>query len=673
MQTDMNALNQLNLRPSTVPNPSKQNLANSLKPAMLPNGKKTGAEARRAQSGRSATSSRHASKARGHNEEAQRQVTAQRDHVACTQARRENAGEQADEGSCMERRPVLRFSETYDSVAKANTKAHKAAQHVVAKLEDGQKKQCIAPVDHQIQGAAVDSQVLDAPIMLDAPTLEVVEELAAKLGIESVEGLMEMFTAKEPSPELVEAVQQVSLADFDAAQLEGIDAEGNVITAQQKLKQEAWVMIRQSLTVVTQTFELGSASQVENMEPANLDEHVIRQFSEILYALKTISGLLERAASENVALDVQGEVIEPEKAVEVDKTVRFEVFRLQLAFRMLGVAGEVNDQAAELQNLPVYKGIPQAAELAAVSQSSVQIRQLFANLIDSTEEQIRTVLARIVSLAKLDEPEIQGKIMTSQLNLASMPQEWKPVEIASFDTLVMRAILKIDTAQTQGAVVSQNTPVEIPKESSPVAFTATLNSAVYRQTIEQVMQVQPADSQDALPDAMAQRAVFQPQAGDMGARMSTLSQYRTWEESVMMQMTERLTQAVKNGVHEIRLQLRPESLGEIHLKIQVEGDVVAARINVESQQVRQIVETNLQSLRNALAEHNLQAGDFDVNVGRGFGGRENQPSGEGKGRQVASVDKAGEAESDQSDTNVEVAVGSETGRRFGDNTIEYFA
>ena len=53
---------------------------------------------------------------------------------------------------------------------------------------------------------------------------------------------------------------------------------------------------------------------------------------------------------------------------------------------------------------------------------------------------------------------------------------------------------------------------------------------------------------------------------------------------------------------------------------------LAARIQVENQQVKQIVESNLQLLKDALAEQNLQAGSFEVNVGDGWGDNTINPS-----------------------------------------------
>ncbi len=118
---------------------------------------------------------------------------------------------------------------------------------------------------------------------------------------------------------------------------------------------------------------------------------------------------------------------------------------------------------------------------------------------------------------------------------------------------------------------------------------------------------------------------------------------RSFEQMVMDQVSGKLADAAKEGVREITLVLKPELLGEVKLTIQLEGDLVAAKLQVESQQVKQIVESNLQTLRDALAEQNLRAGSLDVNVGNGENQRnaeEHSPSRRRK-REMASSEIAG--------------------------------
>ncbi len=72
------------------------------------------------------------------------------------------------------------------------------------------------------------------------------------------------------------------------------------------------------------------------------------------------------------------------------------------------------------------------------------------------------------------------------------------------------------------------------------------------------------------------------------------------------------------GSHsEMEINLKPEHLGKLQLKIAVENQVVTARFVAESQQVKGIIETNLNQLRDHLRESGLQIENVTVSVGTG--------------------------------------------------------
>lgn len=163
------------------------------------------------------------------------------------------------------------------------------------------------------------------------------------------------------------------------------------------------------------------------------------------------------------------------------------------------------------------------------------------------------------------------------------------------------------------------------------------------------------------------------QAGKSGkgqqVGFSTLAE-RLFESQVMQQVNSRVTSAVKDGLHVINIKLRPEHLGDVSIKLQVEGDVVTAKINVENQQVKQIIENNFQNLRDSLEEQNLYAGSLDVNVGSD-GSTEFKEFAQEFGIESKGL-HADEVYDDELFVEEE-GVGVDTGRRFGTNSFEYSA
>lgn len=64
----------------------------------------------------------------------------------------------------------------------------------------------------------------------------------------------------------------------------------------------------------------------------------------------------------------------------------------------------------------------------------------------------------------------------------------------------------------------------------------------------------------------------------------------------------------------VRLHLHPPELGEMHVRVSVEGGTVTADLRVESHAVREAILSGLGDLQRALADHRLTVGHVDVTV-----------------------------------------------------------
>ncbi len=73
---------------------------------------------------------------------------------------------------------------------------------------------------------------------------------------------------------------------------------------------------------------------------------------------------------------------------------------------------------------------------------------------------------------------------------------------------------------------------------------------------------------------------------------------------------------------EIRLRLRPEMLGSVQIKLDVQDNVIAARILVENSSVRQVFEQQMEQLAQAFQEAGLELGSMEVSVGGDENSRE---------------------------------------------------
>lgn len=69
---------------------------------------------------------------------------------------------------------------------------------------------------------------------------------------------------------------------------------------------------------------------------------------------------------------------------------------------------------------------------------------------------------------------------------------------------------------------------------------------------------------------------------------------------------------LRQGVSEARLQLKPENLGQVDIRIKVEGSEAHVQLTVQQAQVREALEQLLPRLREALAGHGVELGDANV-------------------------------------------------------------
>jgi len=88
-------------------------------------------------------------------------------------------------------------------------------------------------------------------------------------------------------------------------------------------------------------------------------------------------------------------------------------------------------------------------------------------------------------------------------------------------------------------------------------------------------------------------------------------------QEIIKQITEHIKTDVKAAINEVKIMLRPESLGELTLKISIERGIVTAHFVAESHRVKEIIESNMGSLKDALAESGVDVGQLDVSVSQG--------------------------------------------------------
>ncbi|MFH1982236.1 MAG: flagellar hook-length control protein FliK [Pseudomonadota bacterium] len=109
-----------------------------------------------------------------------------------------------------------------------------------------------------------------------------------------------------------------------------------------------------------------------------------------------------------------------------------------------------------------------------------------------------------------------------------------------------------------------------------------------------------------------------------GARMDSVAHHtatnaeigapRTVPTEVMQQIADKAAFMVKNGQESVRIQLNPESLGHINLKVSMEEGQVMIRMRVENPMTRDLLEHHIGQLRANLGQQGLTIDRLDLDL-----------------------------------------------------------
>jgi len=91
-------------------------------------------------------------------------------------------------------------------------------------------------------------------------------------------------------------------------------------------------------------------------------------------------------------------------------------------------------------------------------------------------------------------------------------------------------------------------------------------------------------------------------------------------KNLIDQLVQKAELTVKANSSEMKIQLEPESLGKITIKIALEDGLLTARFTTDNHQVKHILENNLSSLRQSLEAQGIKVEKTEVNVQLDSGG-----------------------------------------------------
>lgn len=145
-------------------------------------------------------------------------------------------------------------------------------------------------------------------------------------------------------------------------------------------------------------------------------------------------------------------------------------------------------------------------------------------------------------------------------------------------------------------------------------------------------------------------------------------------EEIIDQVIQKIDFKVAENHSEIKMQLKPENLGQLSLKIEIERGIVTAKFMVESQQVKEIVESNFNQLQNTLEKQGLQVQQMSVSVGQENAEQQRQALQQqaNKVRKVGKLNSEGDAQGIYTEA-IEEAIQKRNPYLVFENAVDYMA
>lgn len=108
-------------------------------------------------------------------------------------------------------------------------------------------------------------------------------------------------------------------------------------------------------------------------------------------------------------------------------------------------------------------------------------------------------------------------------------------------------------------------------------------------------------------------------------------------KEIISQVVEKARFVITGDKSEMVMDLKPDSMGKLSLKVVTEHGMIMAKFVAESQQVKQVLETNMQFLKDSLEKQGLNVQGFSVSVRQDSQSDRGKYGGQGEGRRMTSA------------------------------------
>ena len=168
-------------------------------------------------------------------------------------------------------------------------------------------------------------------------------------------------------------------------------------------------------------------------------------------------------------------------------------------------------------------------------------------------------------------------------------------KVASNDSLV--GFAKKPKADMLVEPISNEDLVDAEELDNKEQYRKTQASSNKKPHVVDIREFKPTDSIDAKINI---ETSLEKTSTIKGAKIEQNKNSQKLFESVASQMIENLKITIKNNANIAKITLKPENLGEMTIRLEVDGESISAKFTVQNESVKNLLESNVQALRQQL-------------------------------------------------------------------------
>ncbi|MCH2041591.1 MAG: flagellar hook-length control protein FliK [Saccharospirillaceae bacterium] len=322
--------------------------------------------------------------------------------------------------------------------------------------------------------------------------------------------------------------------------------------------------------------------------PVSLSEEAAEsQFGDVLSELLPVEGVSEEQLPSGDSLPLSGQILSsPQTNVETRLPSEGlpEEYQPQLLLERIRESQQISDSVL----IPVEQPTVASAGPAINQPASASAPRNIAQLVSPG------AVSRPVSELPTEEPLLPQEIDSNEGD----PVQQTQIASQTSPTVATKPIVNpIDNERFESAKVHVATDT----------LTQTASNATDGQVLTRSDQF--ANSDDALlTDAELQQLEEQQQQIDGKERLEFGRDKQQWTPA----MGSRIVTMVAENIQQAEIHLDPPELGSLEIKLQVNQEQASVQVQVQTPQVKEVLEANAQRLKDELAEQGLELAGFDV-------------------------------------------------------------